>query len=129
MTITTTRADCTRDNRKIPLPRASLLGMGKRFAKRGDWIRAEVSGYPTCGRVIGRVTCEGKVFVEVAALGSIDSPYVKWLDPAEVRECVSSPPRRIWEWISGDWTDPEAIHARLAKGFLSDSYLDTYGEG
>lgn len=124
------RTDCTRDNVGVKLPRASLLGMGKPVAKRGDWVRFALwlgASEDTCGRVVGRVTCEGIHYVEVVALlGMHDSPTIRWILPELVAECVTSPPRRIWQFMASDWNAPDVL-ARVEHGFLSDSYLDTYG--
>ena len=118
MTITTTRADCTRDNNLVYLPNASTLGFGLYKAKRGNWVQWEMDGYHHVGRVIGRVVCEGKVYIEVAkAALDFSSAYVRWIDPAMVRECRENPPRRVFEFFAATtWDNPEDIHAALAYG-------------
>lgn len=119
------RTDCTRDNRKCYLPNASLIASGKNFAKCGDWIRYSMPGFDgNHGRVLGRVHADGRVYLEIIALlGSLDCPAVRWIDPAAVLTCESSPPRRIFEFICGPW-NPAEVMARVERGFLSDSYLD-----
>ena len=132
------RTDCKRDNRAVILPRASMLAMGKVTAKRGDWLRYEdSSGQHYSGRVLGRVIADRKIYIELVALmGGADSPCIRWIEPHEARECVVSPPRRIWEFMASDWRDAsnartrghDSIISRVEHGFLSDSYLDTYGK-
>ena len=118
MTITTTRSDCTRDNNFVYLPNASTLGFGLRKAKRGNWVQWESDNGHHVGRVIGRVICEGKVYIEVAkAALDFSSAYVRWVDPAKVRECRKNPPRRVFEFFAATtWDNPEDIHAALAYG-------------
>lgn len=122
------RTDCTRDNRATPLPNASHLGDGLGAAKRGHWISYRSAEYADkiCGRVLGRVHADGRTWLEVVALmGAADNPSVRWIEPAAVETCQASPPRRIFEFMCGDWSDAAAIQARVARGFLSDSYLDS----
>lgn len=119
------RTDCTRDNRKIPLPNASLVASGLGAAKRGNWVSYRQEGAAgNVGRVVGRVVADGRVYVEIIALlGAADCPAVRWVDPAEISLCQPVPPRRIFEFICGDWSSPADILARVERGFLSDSYL------
>ena len=117
MTITTTRTDCTRDNRAVRLPNASTLGFGRWKAKRGNWVMYEIDNAHFVGRVISRVVCEGKEYVEVAqATLSFSSAHVRWIDPAAIRECRAAPPSKVFAFFAGDWSDPETIHAALAYG-------------
>lgn len=99
------RTDCIRDNRKIPLPNASRLGSGLGAAKRGNWIAFDqgpgMSGH--CGRVLGRVVADGQVYVEIVALfGAVLA--TRWIKPENIIQCIEKPPRRVWEWLSGDWS-------------------------
>ena len=120
MTITTTRTDCTRDNVAVYLPNATTLGFGKRKAKRGNWVEYEVDNHHFVGRIISRVTCEGKVYVEVAqASPAFAHAYIGWIEPAQIRECRENPPRAVFDFFSGDWSNVEDIHAKIAYG-ISD---------
>lgn len=115
--ITTTRTDCKRDNVAIPLPNATSLGFGRWQAKRGNWVMYEIDNHHFVGRVIGRVTCEGKVYVEVAqATLGFTSVHVRWIKPVDVRECRPHPPRDVFEFFAGKWDKPEEIHAKLSNG-------------
>ncbi len=117
MAITTTRTDCTRDNQAVRLPNASTLGFGLWKAKRGNWVMYEVDNIHFVGRVIGRVTCERVVYIEVAqACESFSHAYVRWIKPEQVRECRAAPPKRVFEFFTGDWSNMETIHAALAYG-------------
>jgi hypothetical protein len=113
-----TRTDCIRDNRAIPLPNASTLGFGLWKAKRGCWIVYEQSGFKHCGRSVGRVTCEGKTYVEVAVISlEHGGAHIRWIDPAEVRTCRRAPPKRTFDFICGDWSDMQSLSDQMAHGF------------
>ncbi len=117
MPITTTRPDCTRDNVAVHLPNATSLGFGRRKAKRGNWVQYEVENHHFVGRVISRVTCEGKTFVEVAqASPAFAHAYIRWIAAADIRECRDNPPRHVFDFFAGEWSKPEDIHAKLAYG-------------
>jgi hypothetical protein len=117
MTITTTRTDCERDYVGVRLPNATTLGFGKYYAQPGNWVLYEQGDYHHVGRVICRVQCEDKIYVEVAAATSdFASVMVRWVKPEEVRECRAEPPRRVFDFFAGDWNSPEEIHAKLAHG-------------
>lgn len=117
MLTTTTRQDCTRDNVAIFLPSASTLGFGRFKAKRGNWVMYEIDNHHFVGRVIGRVVCEGIAYVEVAqASQDFSHAYVRWIKPSDVRECRENPPRSVFEFFAGEWTDIEKIHDALAYG-------------
>ncbi|HKD44682.1 MAG TPA: hypothetical protein VKD24_03415 [Candidatus Angelobacter sp.] len=118
MTITTTRADCTRDNVAVGLPNATSLGFGRRTAKRGNWVHYERNDLQYIGRVIGRVECDGVTYLEVAEASlTFSTAYVRWIYPADIRECRANPPRTVFAFFaSDDWSDPEKIHAQLAYG-------------
>ena len=117
--ITTTRTDCTRDNVAVHLPNATSLGFGQPKAKRGNWVMYEIDDHHFVGRVIGRVTCEGTVYVEVAqATLDFSSVHVRWIKPTDIRECRANPPRTVFEFFADEhWNnDPEQVHAKLAYG-------------
>lgn len=121
------RTDCIRDNRATRLPNSSRIGFSLGTAKRGAWIRTASTPVDPgrIGRVVGRVHADGKTYLEtVLLLGAGDIPAVRWIDPADVIECYASPPRRIFEFMCGDWRDSSAVLARIERGFLNDSYLD-----
>jgi hypothetical protein len=129
MSITTTRTDCKRDNNLVYLPNAAKYGFGLTKASRGNWIRYATdddSEHSFVGRVISRVTCEGKIFIEIAQ-ASLDfsCAYVRWIKPEQVRECRKNPPRSVFEFFAANnWDNPEDIHAALAYGVsdLQDQY-------
>lgn len=114
---TLTRTDCTRDNVAVICPNATLLGVGTRKCKRGAWLRYEIDNQSFTGRVIGRVTCEGKVFIELAQ-ASIDFThvYIRWIEPGQVREVRHSPPRAVFNFFAQDDWKPEAVFAALEHG-------------
>ena len=116
--ITTTRTDCTRDNHAVRLPNATSLGFGRDTAMRGCWVMYESNNLWFVGRVICRVQCEGKTYVEVAqASADFSHVYVRWVEPAHIKECRTHPPRRVFEFFGSDnWDRPEDIHAALAYG-------------
>lgn len=122
------RTDCTRDNRATRLPNASHLGFDLWTAKRGNFVQYDpgAGNAGAFGRVLGRVHCEGKTYVEIIALlGALDCPSVRWIAPESILRCCEVPPRRILEWICGPWNNPADILARVERGFLDDSYLDS----
>lgn len=117
MAITTTRTDCERDNVAVRLPNATSLGFGLYKAKRGNWVQYEIDNHNFIGRVIGRVLCEGKVFIEVAQASlAFDHAYIRWIRPEDVRECRMNPPKTVFDFFTGEWNNPEDIHAKLAYG-------------
>lgn len=63
---TLTRSDCKRDQGAVKCPNASLPGFGCRNAGPGNWIQYEQDSLCHVGRVIGRVVCESKIYIEVA---------------------------------------------------------------
>jgi hypothetical protein len=126
-----TRTDCTRDNHKTLLPKASTLGFGLCYAKRGNWIQFRHQGRDlVCGRVIGRVHCEGETYIEViAVLGAFTIPAVRWIKPEDVTECRQGPPTEIFRFIGGEWESPETILAAVHNGFLPDFYTEAKESG
>lgn len=123
MTITTTltRTDCKRDNVKVRCPNASLLGFGQLDCKRGNWIMFEYDDYARVGRSLGRVTCEGEVFIE-AACASIDftSVYIRWVRPEWVREIRAEAPKRVLHFFgvgAVSWCDSiQQIYREMEHG-------------
>lgn len=114
------RTDCTRDNRATKLPNASHLGFDLWRAKRGNWIRFDDGNGEKFGRVIGRVHCERKTYIEVCAmLGCFDCPAIRWIDPASVIQCRSAPPANIFAFITGEWKNPADIIAAIDYGFMN----------
>ena len=113
-----TRTDCIRDNVKVICPGANLIGFGMKHCKRGYWLRYESDNYSHIGRAIGRVTCEGKIYIE-AAIASQDfsSAYIRWIDPAEVREVRRAAPKHVFNFFADDagW-QPNAIFRALEYG-------------
>lgn len=113
-----TRSDCTRDNTRVPCPNATSLGFGLKYCKRGFWVEYEQDNQKFVGRAIGRVTCEGKVYIElaVASLG-FSAAFVRWINPADVREVRRAPPRHVFNFFAdtGGW-QPEPIFRALEYG-------------
>lgn len=113
------RTDCTRDNKETKLPNADTLGFGLWKAKRGNWIVYEQDNHKTIARVIGRVHCEGKTYIEVVALSEdLTFGFVRWIEPAQVRRCIAKPPRAAVAFLLGDdWQDPDTILKTIHQGF------------
>jgi hypothetical protein len=115
------RTDCTRDNQQVILPNASLLGYSTNRAKRGSWIVFEGESRLAAGRVVGRVHCEGKTYLEVIVTDAgLTMAYVRWIDPVCVRECYSQPHRRVFEFLMGEWRDPDTILRTACNGFVRE---------
>ena len=110
-----TRTDCVRDNRAVPLPAVSCIGYSVPRAKRGYWVRySKQAG--TYGRVIGRVRCEGKTYVEVITWRG----HVRWIEPGDILDCHANPPWITLEFMLGKWTNPDKILRRAALGFTGN---------
>jgi hypothetical protein len=119
-----TRTDCRRDNRVTLLPNSTWLGTSTGKAKRGSWVHYEQDGYHHAARVVGRVHCEGKTFLEVIAMDTaMTMAYVRWIEPASVRACYSGPHKRVIDFMTGDWADAEAILTRVSQGFVRAELL------
>ena len=115
-----TRNDCTRDNVKVSCPNASTLGFGRSFAKRGHWLEYEIDNIKCIGRAIGRVICEGKIYIEVAQASlSFSCVHVRWINPGDVRESRRNPPRSIFTFLSQETWEPESIFPAMEYG-ISD---------
>ena len=114
-----TRTDCTRDNRVTLCPNSSHLGFSTNKAKRGSWITFEIDNLHGAGRVVGRVHCEGKTYIEIIATGiGMHWAGVRWIEPCDVRSCYPAPNDAIMHFFLGDWTDAESILATAARGML-----------
>jgi hypothetical protein len=118
------RTDCTRDNRATICVNSTLLGASTNKAKRGSWIHYEQDGYHHAARVVGRVHCEGKTYLEVIAMDTAFTvAYVRWIDPACVRACYNGPHARLVAFMVGEWKDPDALLARVHEGFLRAEHM------
>jgi hypothetical protein len=117
------RRDCTRDNRITILPNAWKPGGGTVKAQRGSIVCFERDNATGGGRVIGRVHCEGKTYLEIARWDNmLMHAYVSWIDPACVRECCDKPHTKLLAFLLGDdWHDAETIHRTLHNGFVRES--------
>ncbi len=108
-TTTLTRPDCKRDNVKVICRGASLLGFGRLFCKRGNWVVYEIDNNKFVGRSLGRVTCEGITYIEVAqASESFSSVFIRWVKPEDVREVRPTSPKRVLEFFAVEhamWCD------------------------
>jgi hypothetical protein len=126
------RTDCTRDNVKVYCTNVRVVACGTPWAKRGHWISCDYSGARRIGRVIGRVICEGKIYVETVLL-ALDgqAAYVAWIEPEWIETCVRHSPREIFAFMLGEWKEPADIIARAEGGFIrdaSDAYRAHLGE-
>jgi len=113
------RTDCKRDNAQIICPNATMLGFGIRHCKRGFWVHfKDENDRERVGRAIGRVTCEGKVYIEVAtAAENFSSAFIRWADPAKVLEIRRSPPRHVFNFFADtDGWQQDAIFRALEYG-------------
>jgi hypothetical protein len=116
---TGTRTDCTRDNRRTICPNSRHFGSSSNVAKRGCWIMYEIDNYHHAGRVVGRVHCEGKTYLEIISVDvAMTYACVRWIDPACVYQCYPSPHTRLIEFMVGEWTDAEIILHRATQGFV-----------
>jgi hypothetical protein len=116
-----TRPDCLRDNVRVFLPFATTLGYAKQHARRGDWLTCKGPEHVQYARVVGRVRCEGKTYIEAVMLyGAGMSPILRWIAPEDVRECREIPPREVMAFMFGEWEDMPAILDRIAGGFLPE---------
>lgn len=115
-----TRSDCSRDNVRVICPNSSRLGYSRYYTKRGFWISAQGEGHPEfrgVGRVLGRVRCEGKTYVEAMMFfGATMTPVLRWIEPFAVNESYAQPPRSVLQWIMGDWSDPASLVAHAYSG-------------
>src|SRR6266576_241951 len=106
------RTDCKRDNVRVICPNASMLGFGTVTCKRGFWIHfTDENNSESVGRVIGRVVCEGKVYIEVATANrDFSSVFIRWAIPANVLEIRRAVPSSVFAFFSDSNWSPEAIH-------------------
>ncbi len=119
-----TRTDCTRDNVGVPLPNASFSCGGLGRAKRGNWVQFEIDSHHNAGRVVGRVQCEGKTYVEVIRTDSaMQMAYVNWIEPAAIRACYAAPHVRVMAFLAGEWSDPDKILTTAANGLLREEHV------
>lgn len=113
-----TREDCTRDNKRTILPNSSLLGYSTNVAKRGCCLVYDHREQRVWARVVGRVHCEGKTYIEVIKTDpAFTMAYVDWIDPATVQACYAAPHRQVINFLIGEWKDPDLILRTAANGF------------
>jgi hypothetical protein len=130
------RTDCVRDNVKVFCANVRAVAYSTPWAKRGYWISCDYAGARRIGRVIGRITCEGKVYVETVLLATDgQSAYVRWIEPEWIETCVRHSPRELFAFMLGEWTEPADIIARAEGGFIRDAsnahraYLESVVKG
>jgi len=119
-----TRADCVRDNVGVRLPLACFYNGGVTVARRGMWIEVGPTyrGREFLGRVLGRVRCEGRVYVEViAALGIRCTPCVRWVEAAHITGCLRVPPAAALAFLCGEWRDMPRVVARATDGIPDEA--------
>lgn len=115
-----TRPDCKRDNKAVRLANASRIGFNVATCKRGYWLHVKGPEGHQYARSLGRVTCEGRAYIEAVMLyGAECSPILRWIAPEDVISCRKAPPRRVLKWIMGDWCDPAALVEMAHSGALS----------
>ena len=116
-----TRTDCIRDNKRVRLPHASFPDSN--FAKRGYWVRYQPHAGDNClesGRVVGRVVCEGEIYVELINLLG----FVRWVKPVQIMACAYNPPWQTLRFLTGKWSNPDYILRRAAQGFAFNNGPD-----
>ena len=68
--------------------------------------------------------CGVKTYIEVIATGvEFSAAHVRWINPADVRSCYPMPNLDVIAFMTGAWSDPDAILTRAARGFAF-----TYGQ-
>jgi hypothetical protein len=137
------RNDAKISNRKVYLPNATHLGFSKYEAKRGDLIvyrehHADDSYQLRIARVIGTVDApalehssavKNHLFV-LALSNSGDTVYERWVDPANVVECITSPVKfAAWFFSDAPMQYSPADVIRLSEyGTLCEHYIDKLPE-
>lgn len=119
-----TRTDCTRDRCKQPLPHlvSTALAFQEVEARPGYWVAFEQCDGISHGRVIGRVHCEHKTYLEVACLTcDMAAVHVAWVLPCKVRAAYKEPPRNSLGWLlAANFNRPDAIFGDLEYGVSRD---------
>ena len=116
------RTDCTRDNKKVRLPNARHSGFCVTFAKRGFWITSTMMSDEHVGRVVGRVVCEGKVYVEAIMLSTdLQHAFARWIDPETIQSCHRHSPHECMAFMLGAWDEPADIIHASEQGFVKDA--------
>lgn len=126
-TYPTMRTDFEFDNQSIPVRKSSWLGYSTGHAKRGYWISWQMpeETHASLGRVIGRVTVAGPLtegggeHIMVAALSTDGTnAYMRWVRPEWVRSSQPCLPADVFEFLMGDFSDPQAVCDRMYRGFI-----------
>lgn len=124
------------DGRKVICPKASLLGYSSNVARPGSWIvYLDHDANRRVARVLGRIAevednpeCRGWLAV-VSPSTCMTAAYVRWIDPADVRECYAQPPQQLLSWLMGDWPTSKAGRERVVAmgehGTLSEAFIAT----
>ena len=120
-----TRDDCTRDNVATMLPNACTLGFGLYKAKRGNLVQYEIDNVHFAGRVVGRVHCEGKTYIEVIQFDRLMTmAHVRWIESHAVKRCIPRPHYEVIAFLTGDWSDADAILKTAARGHVCKAWMD-----
>jgi hypothetical protein len=107
----------TRDNIRVKCPNASSLGFGQLHCNRGNWVVFEIDDHHQFGRSIGRVICDGKIYIEMAVASTrFDSAYIRWIEPHQVREVRRAPPRAVFNFFAAETWNPKEVFAQLEYG-------------
>lgn len=113
------RDDCERDVQAVICPNAVHLGYSTNKAKRGSWITYETDDHHRAGRVVGRVKCEGKTYLEIVTWDTaLTFAYVRWIEAHRVRECYNQPHRRVIDFLTGPWDDLDTILNTAQNGMV-----------
>lgn len=115
-----TRDDCIRDTEDVPLPRLTGAVGEKEFASPGDWVEFrpfQDVGPIAKGRVIGRVKCEGKVYIELAYLCR-NMVHIHWAKPDDIYHCTGIERiRTSLNWLANaDFSDTSKVLTDLEYG-------------
>ena len=111
-----TRTDCTRDMKQVKLPYSAgnHVGFNTWIVKPGYWFSTEDGG---AGRMICRVVCEGKDYIEAAIISDdLSSAYIRWIEAKDIRTARRVPPKSVLEFMCRDDWSPESVHSALNYG-------------
>jgi hypothetical protein len=116
-----TRTDCKRDKRQTICVNSTWIGHSTKVARPGSWVHYEVDDHHHVARVVGRVHCEGKTYLEVITTDvAMTMAYVRWIESAMVRACYAGPHHKVMAFLTGEWKDTDAILTTAANGFVRD---------
>lgn len=117
-----TRSDCVRDNIGVLLNHLPYISYLSNVVKRGYWVGwnhcEKYTTFSQSGRAIGRVTCEGKVYVEVVEFSpETDIVLIKWILPEDITYCRKTPPTNALNFMQRDFSSAETVLKELEEKF------------